>query len=131
MKITEIAFTGYPVTDMQRSRDFYEKTLGLSVSRKWGQDDDPQWVEYDIGSGCLALITGAGDKWPPANAGPAVALEVDDFDGFMTKLRTAGTKFLWEPQDSPMCRMAIILDPDENRLALHHRKPTTTSKQSS
>jgi len=27
MKIVEIAFTGYPVTDMQRARAFYEDVL--------------------------------------------------------------------------------------------------------
>ena len=30
--IKEIAFTGYPVTDMARSRAFYEGVLGLKVS---------------------------------------------------------------------------------------------------
>lgn len=122
MKITEIAFTGYPVTDMHRSREFYEKLLGLTASRKWGQDDDPQWVEYDIGENCIALITGAGEKWPPANAGPAIAFEVDDFEGFVAKLRSANVTFVWEPQDSPMCSLAVIFDPDSNRLALHRRK---------
>src|SRR5512138_361176 len=29
MKIIEIAFTGYPVTDLKRARQFYEGTLGL------------------------------------------------------------------------------------------------------
>ena len=29
MKITEIAFTGYSVTDMKRAKGFYEGVLGL------------------------------------------------------------------------------------------------------
>lgn len=29
--ITSIAFTVYPVTDMARSRSFYEKVLGLAA----------------------------------------------------------------------------------------------------
>ena len=122
MRITEIAFTGYPVTDMSRARAFYEQILGLKSSREWGDQGNPTWVEYDIGPGCLAIVSGAGDKWPPANAGPAAALEVDDFKGFVQRLKDAGVKFLWEPQESPMCWMAVVLDPDENRLAIHHRK---------
>lgn len=122
MRITEIAFTGYPVTDMARARTFYEGTLGLAVSRTFGDKDSPTWVEYDIGAGCLALITGAGDAWPPANAGPAAALEVDDFDGCIQRLKTAGTRFFWDVQESPICWMAVVLDPDENRLVIHHRK---------
>lgn len=124
MKITEVAFVGYPVTDMGRARKFYEETLGLTVSRKFGQGDDAQWIEYDIGTGCLAIINSGGDSWPPANAGPAVALEVDDFDGFVKKLKSENVAFLWEPQESPPCWMAVVLDPDKNRLVIHHRKAT-------
>jgi predicted enzyme related to lactoylglutathione lyase len=127
MRITEIAFTGYPVTDMARAQSFYEGTLGLTASRTWGDQANPQWVEYDIGGGCLALITGAGADWPPANAGPAAALEVDDFDGYIQRLKAAGTTFFWEPQESPVCWMAVVLDPDQNRVVIHHRKPAPTS----
>ncbi len=122
MKVTEIAFTGYPVTDMARARRFYEGVLGLATARTWGDKDNPQWVEYDIGSGCLAIITGAGADWPPANAGPAIALEVEDFDAAIAELKQAGVKFHWPSQESPVCHMAVILDPDENRLVIHHRK---------
>jgi hypothetical protein len=33
MKIVEVAFTGYPVTDMERARAFYEGILKLEPSR--------------------------------------------------------------------------------------------------
>jgi catechol 2,3-dioxygenase-like lactoylglutathione lyase family enzyme len=122
MRITEIAFTGYPVTDMPRARAFYEGILGLTVSRTWGEDANPQWVEYDVGAGCLAIVTGGGENWQPANNGPAAALEVDDFRGFVDRLEQAKVKFQWEPQESPVCWMAVVLDPDENRVVIHQRK---------
>jgi predicted enzyme related to lactoylglutathione lyase len=122
MKITELAFTGYPVTDMARARRFYEGVLGLTVSRTWGDKENPNWVEYDLGANCLALATGAGDQWPPANAGPAVAFEVEDFDAAIAELKAAGVKFFWDVQESPVCFMAGILDPDENRVVIHRRK---------
>lgn len=122
MAIKEIAFTGYPVTDMPRSRRFFEQVLGLTMSRQWGESDAPTWVEYDIGGGCLAIITGADLEWPPANGGPSAALEVDNLQEYVTKLKTTGVKFLWEPQESKMCWMAVVLDPDENRLVIHQRK---------
>lgn len=125
MKITEIAFTGYSVTDMKRAKGFYEGLLGLKKSRGFGQfNNDEQWVEYDIGPGCLALITGASDKWPPHPAGTAAAFEVDDLDGYIAKLKEAGVKFVWDLQDTPMCRMIVVADPDENWVVLHQRKPT-------
>lgn len=128
MKITEIAFTGYSVTNMKRARDFYEGVLGLHKSRDFGEKDgQASWVEYDIGAGCLAIISGDPDAWPPHPAGTAAALEVDDFDGYVAKLREAAVKFIWEPQESPICWMVVVADPDGNWLVIHHRKPQATS----
>lgn len=123
MKVLEIAFTGYSVTDMKRAKAFYEGVLGLTRSRGFGRhNDDEQWVEYDIGPGCLALITGGGTDWPPSPAGTAAALEVDDFEGYVAKLRETGTKFIWEPNETPVCWMAVVADPDGNRVVIHKRK---------
>lgn len=44
MKVTEIAFTGYPVTDLKRARQFYEGTLNLQPARFFG-DEKAGWVE--------------------------------------------------------------------------------------
>ena len=84
MQIVEIAFTGTSVTDMKRAKAFYEGILGLKKSRAFGQHEgEEQWVEYDIGPGCLALISGGGKDWPPSPTGTSAALEVDDFDGYV------------------------------------------------
>jgi predicted enzyme related to lactoylglutathione lyase len=124
MKVTEIAFTGYSVTDMKRAKGFYEGVLGLQKSRAFGEHEgEDKWAEYDIGSGCLALIAGGGKNWPPHAAGTAAALEVDDFEGFVNKLRESGVNFIWQPQDYPTCRMAVVADPDKNWVVIHHRKP--------
>lgn len=123
MHVTEIAFTGYSVTDMKRSKAFYEGVLGLKKARGFGQfEGEEQWVEYDIGSGCLALISGGSKDWPPGAKGIAAALEVTDFDAAVSELRAKGVTFDFEPFESPMCWTAIISDPDGNRLAIHHRK---------
>lgn len=125
MKITEIAFTGYAVTDMKRAQAFYEGILGLTKSRGFAEKDGREsWVEYDIGPHCLALISSAPDQWPPHPAGTAAAFEVDDFDAYVAKLREHKVKFIWEPQESPICRMAVVADPDGNWLVIHRRKPS-------
>ncbi|HZR15777.1 MAG TPA: VOC family protein [Verrucomicrobiae bacterium] len=123
MQILEIAFTGYAVTDMSRAKAFYEGVLGLTKSRGFGEKPgEDQWVEYDIGPGCLALMCG-GKDWPPSPYGTAAALEVDDFQGYVDKLRAAKVKFVFEPMESPVCWMATVADPDGNRLMIHKRKP--------
>lgn len=39
MNVIDIAFTCYPVTDLQRARRFYEGVLGLKEARFFGEGD--------------------------------------------------------------------------------------------
>ncbi|MCW5547766.1 MAG: VOC family protein [Opitutaceae bacterium] len=122
MQITEIAFTGYPVTDVARARAFYEGVLKLKTGATF-EHEGKSWIEYDIGPGTLAISNMSGEQWKPSSDGPAVALEVAEFDTAIAALRAAGVKFLIEPMDSGVCRMAIVADPDGNSLAIHKRNP--------
>lgn len=123
IKVTEIAYTGYPVTQVARARAFYEGLLGLKPSLVFGEADGAAWIEYDIGSATLAVVSMGAGKWKPSRDGPAVALEVADFDATIAQLRAHGVRFTLEPQDFPPCRMACVQDPDGNVLCIHHRKP--------
>jgi predicted enzyme related to lactoylglutathione lyase len=120
MQVTEIAFSVYPVTDLKRARAFYEGTLGLKPGMVY-EGDGVGWIEYEIGSGVVAIGAGA-EKFKPSSDGGSVALEVADFDQAIKELKDAGTKFVIEPLDFPGCRMAAVLDPDGNTLTIHHRK---------
>lgn len=115
--IKEIAFSFYPVTDMARARAFYEGSLGLKVAMNY----DELWVEYDVAGATLAISTMMQGHQPGAR-GAGVALEVGDFDAAVAALRAQGVKFVLEPMDTPVCRMAAIADPDDNALAIHQRK---------
>lgn len=120
INITAIAFTGYPVTDLPRARAFYEQVLGLKSTVVF-EHDGKHWIEYDIGPATLAISNMSAEQWKPSSDGPAVALEVADFDSAIAALKAAKVKFLIEPMDSGVCRMAIIADPDGNSLCIHHR----------
>jgi predicted enzyme related to lactoylglutathione lyase len=122
LKITEIAFSCYPVTDMARARKFYEGVLGLKPTMAHGEPGGMQWTEYDIASGTLALGCGLPD-WLPRKDGCSVGLEVDDFDKAIAELKKQGVKFHMEPFESPVCHMAFISDPDGSTICIHKRKP--------
>jgi len=122
IRIKEIAFTGYPVTDMPRARAFYEELLNLKTSIVF-EHDGKHWIEYDIGPGTLAISNMSASQWKPSADGPAVALEVEEFDPAISALKLAGVKFAIEPMDTGVCRMAIIADPDGNSLVIHKRNP--------
>ena len=121
MKIVEIAFACYPVTDLRRARAFYEGVLGLKQSRFFGTGEEG-WVEYDIGACTLSIGKGETSEWKPSSGGGSVGLEVDDFDTAIAELKSKGCAFFLEPLETPVCRMAVVSDPDGNSLTIHRRK---------
>jgi catechol 2,3-dioxygenase-like lactoylglutathione lyase family enzyme len=52
--------------------------------------------------------------------GPTAALEVQDFEATVTRLKDAGVRFAEEAK-SAMCSMSMIVDPDGNSLWIHKR----------
>lgn len=122
MKITEIAFSSYPVTDIPRARAFYEGVLGLAVTYETDMGEKGHWIEYDIGPGTLAI--GRTTGWNPSSEGCTVALEVEDFETAVTTIKTAKVPIKMGPFETPVCHMLMISDPDENTVIIHKRKPS-------
>jgi predicted enzyme related to lactoylglutathione lyase len=119
MKIKEIGFVAIPVTDIPRARTFYEDVLGLQVSDEMMGG---KWVEYAVSGETLA-IANVGEKWTPSNQGTAAAFEVEDFDNAIRQLKDQHVCFAAEPFETPCCHMAVIQDPDGNKLIIHKLKP--------
>jgi predicted enzyme related to lactoylglutathione lyase len=119
LKVIEIAFCGYAVTDFARARKFYEGVLGLKPTKVKDFPPDSHWTEYDIRPGTLSI--GSAPGWKPSPDGCSVALEVEDFDAAIAHLRANGVKFRMEPFPTPVCRMAMIFDPDGNTICIHKR----------
>ena len=120
LKITEIAFSCYPVTDMARARKFYEDVLGLKPTMIVGESGGMQWTEYEIARGTLSLGAGAPD-WKPTATGCSVGLEVEDFDAAIAHLKANGVEFKMEPFPTPVCHMAFIFDTEGNLVCIHKR----------
>ena len=51
LKVIELAFCCYAVTDIKRAREFYEGVLGLKPTTLL----EGQWVEYEFGPYALAI----------------------------------------------------------------------------
>jgi predicted enzyme related to lactoylglutathione lyase len=119
MKINSIAFVGIPVTDIKRSREFYEGVLGLKVSDEMMGG---KWIEYAVGDDTLA-IANVGEQWLPSDQGTGVALEVENFDESIRRLKDRHVRFAAEPFETPCCHMAVVQDPDGNKLIIHKLKP--------
>jgi predicted enzyme related to lactoylglutathione lyase len=120
MKIKEIGFVGIPVTDMATARAFYEDVLGLKPDLALTGE---RWTEYTVGTGTIAIAC-IGDEWRPSDQGTAAALEVENLEDAIARLRERNIRY--DEAESPVCRMAIIQDPDGNKLIIHKLKPENT-----
>ncbi len=115
--LKKIAFTMYPVTDLDRAQSFYQDILGLKCSKV---SANGAWIEYDLpGGGCFALTTLAEGVSPSNNAGGSVAFEVDNLDELVSDLKSKGVEFKLDVFSSPVCRIAIINDSEGNAVTLH------------
>jgi catechol 2,3-dioxygenase-like lactoylglutathione lyase family enzyme len=112
MNVIELAYTVYPVTDLNRARTFYEGTLGLKAATAY-EGGGMGWVEYEIGPGVLALGSGAEKFKPSADGGSVAAIR---------ELRERQCGFVIEPMETSGCHMAGIFDPDGNTIIIHKRK---------
>ena len=119
MKIKNIAFIGIPVTDIPRARKFYEEVLGLAVADEMMGG---KWIEYAMGDNTLAIAS-VGEQWTPSDQGTGAALEVKDFDEAIKHLKDQKVRFAAEPFETPCCHMAVVQDPDGNKLIIHKLKP--------
>lgn len=119
MKVNNIAFVGIPVTDVRGARKFYEEVLGLAVSDEMMSG---KWIEYTVGDNTLA-IANVGEQWKPSEQGTGAALEVENFDEAIKQLKNHGVPFAAEPFETPCCHMAVVQDPDGNKLIIHKLKP--------
>ena len=121
MKINDIAFIAYAVTNIQNARAFYEGVLGLKPNSDFDGSKNPNWVEYNIGAGTLGIGCAPG-MWDPSEKGASAALEVDDFDAALKEVKDKNIPIVMGPHDFPSCHMVVIADPDRNRITLHKRK---------
>jgi len=123
MIITKADFVAVPSTDWQRSRAFYDDTLGL-------RPDETGQAEFWIGDQCFGIYQPSdfGMEFAPQTTAH-IAMHVDDIEEARAELETRGVEFHGETFDTGVCLMAFFSDPDGNNLMLHHRySPRETAR---
>ena len=119
MQIKGIDYTFFAVDDMHRAIAFYRDLLGIPLARLILEDT---WAEFEIDPGTLVL--GQGDSFTTPGGG-MVALAVDDVERALMEIKDAGISVHWPLDDTPVCQLSIVEDPDGNRVILHSRKDGT------
>jgi predicted enzyme related to lactoylglutathione lyase len=68
------------------------------------------------------VITTMTPIQPSAKAGGSIAFEVKDVDAALKKLKSVRAVVKVPPFDTPVCRMAYLLDSEGNALGIHAKK---------
>ena len=111
-------FVSVPVTDLERSREFYRDTLGLPEIPGLGS-----WPEFQLGENASLYLldpTNIGQDFTGPHTSP-IALRVPDVAAAKEALEAKGVEFTGDVFDTTVCHMAIFQDPDGNRFMLHRR----------
>jgi predicted enzyme related to lactoylglutathione lyase len=115
--IKRIAYTMYPVINMDRARKFYEEDLGLVASF---ETPNGQWVEFEPG-GCFVLTTMAPVK-PSSDSGGSVAFEVEDVVSLTNALKGKGVTVQLDVTETPASLISVVVDPEGNSVSLCQQK---------
>ena len=98
------------VSDLERSRRFYEEILGLNKKYEYSS-----YVGFECGGVEIGLIP--RDKLEIGKDAASIQFFVEDVDKTCQSLKQKGVKFLVEPHDEPWGgRQARFHDPDGNVL---------------
>lgn len=115
MAVSAIAFTMYPVTDLSRAKAFYLEALGLAP----GGIATDYWFEFEVAGGTFGI--GNFEQVGTAGTAQSLALEVPDLAALRAALATRGIESS-EPTQLATCAIAVVSDPDGNRIWLHEKK---------
>ncbi len=118
--LKKVAFTMYPVLDLERARSFYEQILGLKATAIYPQKTKGSWIEYDLPQGgCFAITDMIDGITPSCISGGSIAFEVENLDKLIVDLKEKNVEFKLDNIITPVCKMAVILDSEGNALTLH------------
>jgi predicted enzyme related to lactoylglutathione lyase len=113
--IKKVAFIAHRVKDMARAKRFYGELLGLDKTAEY----QGKWCEFDTPEGKTIAL----DSFSPEGTPPYLALETDDIEAEVARLKQAGVEVLMDVTDNKVCKMAIVKDSEGNGLMLHQIAP--------
>lgn len=113
MRVEQVDFVSVPTRDVARAVAFYRDVLGLAES---------EYSEGEVeGPNVTLSFWAPEEEGEPFQANAAgVALRVEDVHAAVEEARRAGAEVLGI-EDTGVCHMGFVKDPDGNVLILHRR----------
>jgi len=113
MRVEQVDFVSVPTRDVARAVSWYREVLGLAVSEVTDGEVETPNVTLSFWS-----PEADGEPFQPNAAG--VGLRVADVAAAVEEVRAAGAEVIGI-EDSGVCHMGFVKDPDGNVLILHRR----------
>ena len=113
MQIEQVDFVSVPTRDSERAVAWYRDILGLPVSEYTAAEIETPNVTLSFWK-----PEEQGEPFVPNESG--IALRVADVHAAVEEVRAAGAEVIGI-QDSGVCHMGFVKDPDGNVLILHRR----------
>ena len=121
ISVRAVDFVMYSTRNIRRTRAFYQKLFGFKPGEEWNDG----WSEFDTEPVTFCLDGGPGKIKSPWAGPPAIAFAVADIHAAMAACRQRKVKVLVPATETHVCWMALIADPEGNRICLHQRKDRT------
>lgn len=102
------------VDDIEKSINFYRDVLGFKQVRKFYQEQGGLCLMESPDGGSIELID---SKNFPVGFW-SLGMMVDDFDAAIEDLKAKGMKFIWEPQELPLGKLAALEDPNGVKIVI-------------
>ncbi len=127
MKNNVVGWFEIPVENMERAITFYEKVLDLKMTRNEMEPLDMAWFPWiEDGLGTPGSLVFHEEFYKPSTDGVLIYLTAHsgDLENELSRVEGAGGKTL-QPKTKISDEygfMALIIDSEGNRIALHSRK---------
>lgn len=116
-----------PVNDMERAINFYEKVFDIKLERHLMGELDMAWFPMvEDGMGAAGSLVKNPNFYVPSIDGPLIYLTAHsgDLSNELARVEPAGGKVVQDKKQTSeeYGYMAVIMDTEGNRIALHSRK---------
>jgi predicted enzyme related to lactoylglutathione lyase len=109
--IKKVAFVGFRSTDMDADKRFFGELLGLKPTT----ENTGKSAEFDAPDGTTIAVESQSPEGTPCT----LALETDDIEAEVARLKEAGVSFHGEIVDNKACKMAFTQTPSGHLIMLH------------
>lgn len=115
--IRRIYATWIYVSDLEKSRKFYENKIGLRFKLK-----DNDWIEFDLGETSFAILQRPVEKGKVIPQKTRIMFEADNIISHKKQLQEAGVKLIGDIRNDTYGKLLTFEDPDGHWLELYESK---------